>query len=201
MGEAVYQEENGIYQIDCSSAVWSADQIHNVYHAAGLFLSDADFAIETSEYILLVEYKNANIPNAVKPSAFNPFSEKKIYDVARKFYDSLHYLTLEGKNKPIKYIYIAEYPNAGITDRKMLRNCIAEKLPFKMQRDKSTKLIHDFDVLSISEWNSHPEYSAYPLSLISVLYTCFNIPSFPQPLFSQERPTAPPLRLPDVSVS
>ena len=43
MEKAVYKEENGVYQIDCSAAVWSTDQIYNLYHTAGVFLKDADF--------------------------------------------------------------------------------------------------------------------------------------------------------------
>ena len=164
MEKAVYKEENGVYQIDCSAAVWSTDQIYNLYHTAGVFLKDADFVIETPEYILLVEYKNADIPGAVNPQAFKPFEEKRTIGVARKFYESLHYLAMEKKDKPVKYIYIVEYPYAGATDTKLLRNCIAEKLPFRLQQGRKAKLIEDFEVLSIAEWNSHPDYRAYPIT-------------------------------------
>ncbi|MGB8453164.1 MAG: hypothetical protein WCD89_12655 [Anaerocolumna sp.] len=157
-------EENGAYQLDCSTAMWSTDQMHNLYHSSGTFLCDSDFIAETSEFVLLIEYKNANLPNAANPGAFNPSVPKKIDNVARKFYDSLHYLSLERKSKPVKYIYIVEYPNAGVTDRKMLRNAIANKLPFKMQIGKAGKLIENFEVMSISEWNSHAEYSKLPLA-------------------------------------
>lgn len=68
------------------------------------------------------------------------------------------------KNKPVRYVYIVEYPNAGVTDRKMHRNAIADKLPFKMQQGKQRKLIDVFEVLSISEWNGHAEYAAFPLT-------------------------------------
>ena len=121
MEKAVYKEENGVYQIDCSAAVWSTDQIYNLYHTAGVFLKDADFVIETPEYILLVEYKNADIPGAVNPQAFKPFEEKRTIGVARKFYESLHYLAMEKKDKPVKYIYIVEYPHACATV--LRRNC------------------------------------------------------------------------------
>ncbi|MDQ7091987.1 hypothetical protein REC12_00055 [Desulfosporosinus sp. PR] len=162
--EGIYIEENGAYQLDCSAALWSTDQIYKLFHSAGTFLSDADFVAETAEFLVLIEYKNANIPDAANPKGFNPSSPKKIDNIARKFYDSLHYLSLETKNKPVRYVYIVEYPNAGVTDRKMLRNVIANRLPFKMQLGKPGKLIDNFEVLSISEWNTHVDYSAFPLT-------------------------------------
>lgn len=164
MEQTVFVEENGVYQIDCSAAVWATDQIYSCYHSAGTFLSDADFAIETSDFLLLIEYKNAGIPGAANPQAFNPASEKGVKKVARKFYDSLHYLSLEEKSKPVRYVYIVEYPNAGETDRKNLRNLIGVYLPFRMQCGKSKKIIEDFEVLSISEWNSHAEYGAFQIT-------------------------------------
>ena len=166
MAGSIYVEENGIYQLDCSASLWSTDQVNTLYHTAGTFLCDADFIMETADNVLLIEYKNADVPNAADPGAFNPSSAKKIDNVARKFYDSLHYLALERKTKPVRYVYIVEYPNAGVTDRKMLRNAIANRLPFKMQLGKVGKLIEDFEVVSISEWNSHRDYFAFPLSPI-----------------------------------
>ncbi|MEA5024259.1 hypothetical protein SDC9_09369 [bioreactor metagenome] len=160
----IYIEENGIYQLDCSAALWSTDQIHTLYHAAGTFLCDADFVAETEKFLVLIEYKNSSIPNAANPDRFKPSSPQKIDNIARKFYDSLHYLTLEEKNKPLRYVYIVEYPQAGVTERKMLRNAIANKLPFKMQQGKQRKLVDDFEVLSISEWNEHAEYAVFPLT-------------------------------------
>lgn len=167
LAQGIYIEENGVYQLDCSAALWSTDQIYNLFHAAGTFLCDTDFVAETAGFLLLIEYKNANIPNAANPDGFKPFSPQKIDNIARKFYDSLHYLALEAKNKPVRYVYIVDYPKASVTDRKMLRNAIADKLPFKMQQGKQGKLIDDFEVLSISEWNGHAEYAAFPLTPVS----------------------------------
>lgn len=164
----IFIEENSIYQLDCTAAVWASDQIHAEFHAAGTLLSDADFAVETKEFLYLIEYKNANIPNAVNPNAFKPGESKSVDKVARKFYDSLHYLKIIGKEKPVKYVYIVEYPHAGSTERRMLRNKITERLPFHLQRGKSKKIIEDFDVVSIDEWNQHHEYSLFPLLQISM---------------------------------
>jgi len=164
MSGSVFVEENGNYQIDFSTAVWSTDQTHVEFHASGTFLSDVDFVATTDNYTYLVEYKNANVTNAANPASFQPKDEKRVDNIARKYYDSLHYLAVEGINKPIKYIYIVEYPNAGKTDRKMLRNKISRKLPFRLQSNKAKKIIEVFDVVSISEWNEHTEYSQFPLT-------------------------------------
>lgn len=166
MNQAVFVEENGVYKIDCSAEVWATDQIHSCYHLAGTFLSDADFLIETSDFLLLVEYKNASVQGAANPQAFNPASQRGGEKIARKFYDSLHYLSMEGKSKLVRYVYIVEYPNAGVTDRRALRNLIGAQLPFRLQQGKAGKIIDDFEVLSISEWNSHGEYGVFRISRV-----------------------------------
>ena len=160
----VFVEENGIYQIDCTQAVWATDQVHSEYSAARTFLCDADFIAETEDYIYLIEYKNANIPNAANPGAFNPCTQDRVDNVAKKFYDSLHYLTMHEKSKRIKYIYIVEYPNAGLTDRKLLRDKISDRLPFILQQGKPKAILDGFDVVSIAEWNANGEYSKFPLT-------------------------------------
>lgn len=166
MAGGIYMEEKGHYQIDCRAALWSTDKIHADYHSIGLsILSDADFVAETEDSIYLIEYKNSNVPEAVAHHAvFDPAKPKYIDKVTRKFYDSLHYLAVRKKEKPLKYIFIVEYPHAGATDRKMLRNKISTHLPFALQKDQEKKLIDDFQVLSISEWNEHEEYSIFPLT-------------------------------------
>ena len=64
-----YTEENGQYFIDCTTALWSTDEIHKCYqdaaHTYGIigFLCDVDFVIETQSHILLVEYKNVRLKN------------------------------------------------------------------------------------------------------------------------------------------
>ena len=55
-------EENGVYGIDCTHAIWATDTIHDEYHRAGIHMNDVDFVIENDSNLLLVEYKNANIP-------------------------------------------------------------------------------------------------------------------------------------------
>ncbi len=164
MGD-IFTDENNQYQIDCTDAIWASEDINSQYHIANCHLSDVDWVIETSDKIYLVEYKNANIKDAVNPNAFNPKDDKKIKNVADKFYDSLHYLSLNGKEKPKEYIYILEYPLGDKVSRGMIRNKIAEILPFKLQKNigNGNKLIEKVGVLSIDEWNEDENYGRFPL--------------------------------------
>lgn len=164
-------EEKRNYGIDCTKAIWATDEIHDIYHACGIphILSDADFAVEIEEYILLIEYKNANIAAArthVKAEdEYNPFDQKKFDKIVKKFYDSFIYLYLKQKTKPIQYIFVLEYPKGNSTSRKLLRNKLKERLPFKMQQrvNSGVKLIDAVEVLDISEWNNHSVYGKYPI--------------------------------------
>ena len=166
----IFIEENGAYSIDCTNAVWATDKMHEDYHNAGIHINDVDFLIEDSTHILMVEYKNACIANVVKPDAFNPIADKKVEIAARKFYDSLHYLRLLNKEKPIQYVYVLEYPNGDITTRKRLRNRLKKELPFQLQDNigNGKKLIDKVDVLSIAEWNFDSSYGNYPIKQIAM---------------------------------
>ena len=96
--------------------------------------------------------------------AFNPMDDKKFTSTVRKFYDSLHYIHLLGKNKPVKYVYVVEAPNSDAIMRKRLRARMKTLLPFALQENINTgiSLIDRVDVLSINEWNMHDEYGKYP---------------------------------------
>lgn len=165
----VFVEENGAYSLDCTNAVWATDKIHQDYHSAKIHINDVDFLIENSTHILMVEYKNACLTNAEHPEAFKPLEDKKILLAARKFYDSLHYLRLLKKDKPVHYIYILEYPNGDTTTRKRLRDRLMIELPFQLRRQigNGKKLIEQVAVLSIAEWNADSNYGKYPLKPIS----------------------------------
>lgn len=169
MAGKIHKEESNIYQIDCSKAVWSTDEVHNIFHETGVsILSDVDFIFETEKEIIFVEYKNVNISGAVNPNAFRPSEDKLINKIAYKFYDSLIYVLACGYKKPYKYVYILEYPNGDSTTRKLIRNKITTKLPFKLQKTDGIKkqLISSFEVLSIDEWNNNPIYGGFPISSI-----------------------------------
>jgi len=161
----IFIEENGSYSIDCTNAVWATDKVHEDYQRAGIHINDVDFLIESSSHIYMVEYKNACLANAVKPEAFNPMADKKVAVVIRKFYDSLHYLRLLDKNKPVQYVYVLEYPNGDVVTRKRLRNRLKMELPFALQDriGNGRKLIDKVDVLSVAEWNADSSYGNYPM--------------------------------------
>lgn len=172
--DMIFTEEHKHYQLDCSKALWATDEVHEVYRQAKVStLSDVDFIIETEEKLILVEYKNGKIKEAIEHgSGFNVADNNvrnKLFDkIPRKYFDTLHYLSLKGKTKPKYYVYILEYPHDDSSMRKYLRNKFKKLLPFKLQEILSDKLklIESVEVLSIEEWNSSPEYGVFPLSLI-----------------------------------
>ncbi|MDE7310661.1 MAG: hypothetical protein K2N87_03415 [Eubacterium sp.] len=161
-------DENGDYGLEYTNAVWASDQMHKDYHTTKVPLADADFLLEDEKFIMIVEYKNANIRKArdagLKTPQFNPMDDKKFASIVRKFYDSLHYVRLLEKYKPVRYIYVVETPNGDETMRKRLRDKMKKLLPFDLQEKLNTgiKLINKVDVLSIEEWNMHDEYGKYP---------------------------------------
>lgn len=163
----VFIDENQAYQFDFSAALYASDQLNKIYHQCKLsILSDVDFIVETDDVIILIEYKNACIAQAVRPSAFDPMSQKKKNSIAYKFYDTWIYLSATHHKKPVKYVYVLEYPGSDKVTRKMLRNKISNLLPFKLQNlpQIKEKLIHDFEVLSINEWNTHKLYRLFPIT-------------------------------------
>ena len=114
--------------------------------------------------MLIVEYENSTIRGAVNPAAFEENLDKLYNKIALKYYDSLPYLLLCGKNKPRRYIYIIETANSDSTMRARLRERISKELPFRLQSNMNTgnNLLLSFDVLSIAEWNAHPIYGNFP---------------------------------------
>lgn len=158
-------EENGRYALDCHNALWATDQIHAAYQRAKVRLNDVDFVLETENLLILVEYKNAQICGAAHPELFNPHDDKRADVIWRKYFDSLHYLTLKGKTKPKHYVYILEYPNGDATARRRLRVRIKKDLPFSLHTELNidSEVISEFSVLSIQEWNDHEVYGKFPL--------------------------------------
>lgn len=166
--ENILTDENGDYGLEYTNAVWASDRMHQDYHDSKVPLTDADFLLEDTASIMVIEYKNANTGKArdagFKTPPFNPMDDRKFASIIRKFYDSLHYIHLLGKNKPVKYIYVVETTNGDETMRKRLRNKMKTLLPFELQKKINTgvMLIDRVDVLSLEEWNKHDEYGKYP---------------------------------------
>ena len=165
----IFYDENHSCEIDFSAAAWATDQLNRIFHRAKLsILHDVDFVAETENEILLVEYKNANLPNAAKPEAFRPVEDKLLNNVARKYYESQYFLQAiqHGSHKIKKYVYILECINGDSFLRGRVRELLAARLPFLLQKQVtiSEKLIDSLEVLSIAEWNE--KYGMYPLKLI-----------------------------------
>lgn len=131
MGE-VYWEENHDYQIDLRKAEWSLE-LQPLYREYNLFLADVDWICEFNGNILLIEYKNAKLPferGFRAAENFNPYSDERVANVVRKFFDSFFYIEAYKRKRPVKYIYILEWPKGDIVSRKMLQKKIAKFLPF-----------------------------------------------------------------------
>lgn len=141
------------------------DRLNTIYHEAKIELSDVDFLVETIDSLLFIEYKNAKFGNISRPEAFKPSDDRMINKVVKKYYDSMLYVNAihKGRNKKRIYVYILEYPNDDVASRGYVRERLASKLPFLLQKqnDFDEKLIHDIKVWTIEEWNRHfPKYEA-----------------------------------------
>lgn len=152
----IFKDENESWQIDCSSAIWATDKLHEIFSVVkDSLLSDVDFVVEAENFMLFVESKNSNFKEA--QHEFNPLDKEKIANVARKYYDSLIYVRalMKERNKKKIYIYLLESRNGDSNLRKSVRNRLKDRLPFKLQRNDELHetLIDDFDVLSFDEWN------------------------------------------------
>jgi hypothetical protein len=169
--DMIFTEEHKHYQLDCSKALWATDEVHQIYHSCNLsILCDVDFIIETEEKLILVEYKNWKTKEAVEHRDVFDVKDNKLLNklldkIPRKYFDTLHYLSLKGKTKPKHYVYILECPNDDSAIRKYLRNLFKARLPFKLQEmlSDNLKLIESVEVLSIDEWNRNSEYGVFPL--------------------------------------
>lgn len=166
MAGRIYTDENGFYNFDFRASLNATNSLNRIFNrSVASLLSDVDFVVELEETMLLVEYKNASIPGAARPEAFKPSEDRHIDKIARKFYDSLIFVWACGYNKPLKYIYILEYPLGDSVTRKIIRNKIKSKLPFELQKCREVKrqMIYSFEVVSLDEWNDDSMYSKFPI--------------------------------------
>lgn len=171
--EYIFTEENHCYQFDFSKALWATDQLHEIFHQNGVsILHDVDFIVETSNEIIFLEYKNASIlkarQHANTTKTFNPMADDKLNNIVKKFYDSWIYIKALDKDKPVKYVYILEFPNGDSVTRGAIRNKIVKQLPFTLQKLPEIKinLIDSFHVLDIKEWNKDSFYGQFPIKEI-----------------------------------
>lgn len=153
-------------QIDFSKALWATNALYETFHNASVPLNDVDFIAETDDELIFIECKNANRIDAANPDSFNPKEDKKLNIVARKYYDSLNFCSFgkRGLKKRKIYCYVIEAKAGSITLRNQLRILISKRLPFELQRQNlfSTKMIDEFYVMSINEWND--KYPQFPIT-------------------------------------
>lgn len=148
-------EENGRFKFDFSELeyVW---EFHDV--VAKTTLSDVDFITETNQEVLFIEYKNANIKNAVNPDAMlQKIKHESFYHkIARKFYDSLLLFWARNGNEnnlPVVYVLIIEHPILDKKLRRQLKLKIEKQLPFRLEDPLITKqVISGFEVMDLAEW-------------------------------------------------
>ena len=148
----VFTDENQSWQFDFSKAIWATNQLHENYKTVkDSILHDVDFIAEDHQTMLLVECKNANFKGANAPKSFRPVRPDSVIAVARKYYDSIHFIRGIGKGKGKKfiYVYVVESHTGGITERKGIRNRLKDRLPFKLQKCFifETDMIQDVFVL------------------------------------------------------
>ncbi|MCT4605628.1 MAG: hypothetical protein N4A64_05895 [Marinisporobacter sp.] len=158
MDGKIFIEENGVYRIDCSSAI-ELIELHDYYNKSNL-LSDVDLIIVLDEDVIFVEYKNSTIPGAKNPEAFEEkiATDDHYKKIARKYYDSLIYMGHRKvlMEKAYKYYYVLECGKADSVMRKRLATKIKKKLPFDLQTwipNIEKTMIDDFKVVNIEEWN------------------------------------------------
>lgn len=161
----IFTDEKQTCQIDFANAVWATDQLNNIFHdVKDSILSDVDFIVEGANSIFFIEVKNPNFRGVDNPKAFKPLDSDLIRVLAKKYFDSFHYVRGLGKtsNKQKIYICIIETKNSDSVTRKSLRNRLRDRLPFKLQKIFSEKMIDDVKVLSFDEWNDN--FPQFPLS-------------------------------------
>ena len=163
--EFIFTDENQTCQIDFTNAVWATDQLNSIFSVVkDSILSDVDFIVEGANSIFFIEVKNSNFLGVDNPKAFKPLHEDLIRVLAKKFFDSFHYVRGLGKTSDKQKIYICliETPLGDSVMRRALRNRLKDRLPFKLQKIFSEKMIDEVRVWSLDEW--HEYFPQFPLS-------------------------------------
>lgn len=158
MSSKILLEENKKYKFDFTNTNYVLE-LHQL--ANSLMVNDVDFITEVNGEILFIEYKNADIEDAVNPEAmFEKINtDKFINNISKKYYDSLllfwgnGYDELESK---IKYILIIQHPKIDLRVRKQLRNKLMGKLPMIRKNKQIMKgFISAFEVYNLNEWSEN----------------------------------------------
>ncbi len=156
MNNKILLDENKQYKFDFTNTKYALE-LHEL--AKSLMVYDVDFITETNDEILFIEYKNADIKNAIKPDAIlqKINTDKFINNISKKYYDSLLLFWGRGYNedkKDIKYVFILQHPKIDLRVRKQLRNKLRDKLPMKRENREVIKgYLSEFEIYNIDEWN------------------------------------------------
>ncbi len=153
----ILTDENNQFKFDFTNCKYVIE-LHDL--ANEMKLNDVDFITEYNNKIIFLEYKNANIKNAVNPNAFvdkiKREPEKFYKNIAKKYYDSLMMFWATGGNKDefsITYVLLIEAPIMDAKIRKQLRIKIGKQLPLNLKEDSIVReMLSKFEVLSIDEW-------------------------------------------------
>lgn len=153
----ILTDENNQFKFDFTNCKYVIE-LHEL--ANKMKLNDVDFITEYNESIVFLEYKNANIKNAVNPNAFvdkiKKDPEKFYKNIAKKYYDSLMMFWATGGNKnefPIIYVLLIEALIMDAKIRKQLRIKIGKQLPLNLKESIIFReMLSKFEVLSIDEW-------------------------------------------------
>jgi hypothetical protein len=157
MESKILTDENNKFKFDFTNCKYVIE-FHDL--ANKLKLNDVDFITEFDNNIIFLEYKNANIKDAVNPNAFvdkiKRDPEKFYKNIAKKYYDSLMLFWATGGNKdefPIIYILLIEAPIMDAKIRKQLRIKIGKQLPINLKDDSLVReMLSKFEVFSLEEW-------------------------------------------------
>lgn len=163
MESKILTDENNQYKFDFTNCKYVME-LHDL--ANKMKLNDVDFITEFNDNIIFLEYKNANIKNAVNPNAFvdkiNKEPEKFYKNIAKKYYDSLMMFWATGGNRdefPIIYVLLIEAPIMDAKIRKQLRIKIGKQLPLNLKENIIIReMLSKFEVISIDEWKEKFKY-------------------------------------------
>jgi len=166
----IYTDENRKVQIDLRQAIYSTDALHEKYVTIGNIISDVDWIAETSDAILLIEYKGYydGLPRGGGDKEGDKDKKAALcLELQRKYYGSAFYLLACGKNKPVDYIWVLGTPSLDSYIKSKWVASITKNLPFNLQRlpEIALCLIRNFKILTITEWNQ--KYPSFPLTMIS----------------------------------
>lgn len=182
----IFEDENHFCRIDFSASLWATTDLTGLYGNAKLtnLLSSVDSVVETAksksnkpqmptvveseDMLLLMEYKKFGDDRSDCEALTNKQKQDlRLTQVAKKYYDSLHYAIAMRQNVGSRkiYVWILESPNGDAFLRNQIREKLRKKLPFLLQKQNNfhEPLIDELHVISIREWSQM--FKQFPISI------------------------------------